>query len=122
MTTRREKIFTENFKKIQRIARLYADIWDYKGFEEISASLLSDLTEQKFVFTVKFRKHDEEGIELVDVALYGKRLGYNFGKRLEDDCVEELAANILHRACFMYELNYQRKCYKDFLEKSSQNA
>ena len=122
MITRREKIFTENLKKVQRIARLYANIWDYQGLEEISASLLSDLIEQKFVFTVKFRKHDEEGIELVDVTLHGKRLGYNFGKRLEDDCVEELAANILHRACFMYELNYQRRCYKNFLEKSSQNA
>lgn len=122
MTTRREKIFTENLKKIQRIARLYANIWDYQGLEEISASLLSDLIEQKFVFTVKFRKHNEEGIELVDVTLNGKRLGYNFGKRLKDDCVEELAANILHRACFMYELNYQRRCYKNFLEKSSQNA
>ena len=122
MITRREKIFTENLKKVQRIARLYVNIWDYQGLEEISASLLSDLIEQKFVFTVKFRKHDEEGIELVDVTLHGKRLGYNFGKRLEDDCVEELAANILHRACFMYELNYQRRCYKNFLEKSSQNA
>ena len=117
MTKRREKIFTENLKKIQKIARLYADIWDYKGFEEISASPISDLAEQKFVFNVKFRKHDEEGIELVDVTLNGKGLGYNFGKRLEDDCVEELAANILHRACFMYELNYQRRCYKKFLKK-----
>lgn len=122
MTKRKEKIFCKNLKEVQKIARLYADIWDYQGLEEISASPLSDLAEQKFIFTVKFQKHDEEGIELVDVALYGKRLGYNFGKRLEDDCVEELAANILHRACFMYELNYQRKCYKDFLEKSSQNA
>ena len=122
MTKRREKIFTENLKKIQRIARLYANIWDYQGLEEISASLLSDLVEQKFVFTVKFRKHDEEGIELVDVTLNGKRLGYNFGKKLKDDIVEELAANTLHRACFMYEVNYQRRCYKNFLEKSSQNA
>lgn len=122
MTTRREKIFTENFKKIQRIARLYANIWDYPGLEEISASPLSDSIEQKFVFTVKFRKHDEEGIELVDVTLNGKRLGYNFGKKLKDDIVEELAANALHRACFMYEVNYQKRCYKNFLEKSSQNA
>lgn len=122
MTTRREKIFTENFKKIQRIARLYANIWDYQGLEEISASPLSDSIEQKFVFTVKFRKHDEEGIELVDVTLNGKRLGYNFGKKLKDDIVEELAANALHRACFMYEVNYQKRCYKNFLEKSSQNA
>ena len=112
MTTRREKIFTENFKKIQRIARLYADIWDYKGFEEISASPLSDPIEQKFIFTVKFQKHDEEGIELLDVTLNGKRLGYNFGKRLKDSCIEELAATVIHRACFMYEVYYQRQCYK----------
>lgn len=122
MTTRREKIFTENLGKIQKTARLYADILDYQGLEEISASPLSDSIEQKFVFTVKFRKHDEEGIELVDVTLNGKRLGYNFGKKLKDDIVEELAANALHRACFMYELNYQRRCYKNFLEKSFQNA
>lgn len=122
MTTRREKIFTENLKKIQRIARLYANIWDYQGLEEISASPLSDLIEQKFVFTVKFRKHDEEGIELVDVTLNGKRLGYNFGKKLKDDIVEELAANALHRACFMYEVNYQRKRHKNFFEKLRANA
>lgn len=121
---RREKIFIENLEKIQKIARLYADIWDYKGFEEISASPpSSNLAEQKFVFRVRFQKHEEkDGAEFLDVVLYGKRLGYNFGKRLEDDCVEELAANILHRACFMYELNYQRRCYKKLLEKSSQNA
>lgn len=122
MTTRRKKIFTENLEKIQRIARLYANIWDYQGLEEISASPLSDLKEQKFVFTVKFRKHDEEGIELVDVTLNGKRLGYNFGKKLKDDIVEELAANALHRACFMYEVNYQRKRYKKIFEKLRANA
>lgn len=122
MTKRREKIFIENLKKIQRIARLYADIWDYKGFEEISASPSSNLAEQKFVFHVRFQKHEKDGAEYLDVVLYGKRLGYNFGKKLKDDIVEELAANTLHRACFMYELNYQRRCYKNFLEKSSQNA
>lgn len=122
MTTRRKKIFTENLEKIQRIARLYANIWDYQGLERISASPLSDLKEQKFVFTVEFRKHDEEGIELVDVTLNGKRLGYNFGKKLKDDIVEELAANALHRACFMYEVNYQRKRYKKIFEKLRANA
>lgn len=122
MTTRRKKIFTENLEKIQRIARLYANIWDYQGLEGISASPLSDLKEQKFVFTVEFRKHDEEGIELVDVTLNGKRLGYNFGKKLKDDIVEELAANALHRACFMYEVNYQRKRYKKIFEKLRANA
>ena len=122
MTKRREKIFIENLGKIQKIARLYADIWDYKGFQEIFTSPNSNLAEQKLAFNVRFQKHEKDGAEFLDVVLYGKRLGYNFGKRLEDDCVEELAANILHRACFMYELNYQRRCYKNFLEKSSQNA
>lgn len=122
MTKRKEKIFRENLKEVQKIARLYADIWDYQGLEEISASPLSDLAEQKIVFTVKFQKHDEEGIERLDVTLNGKRLGYNFGKRLKDSCIEELAATVIHRACFMYEVNYQRQCYKKIFKKSTQNA
>ena len=122
MTKRKEKIFRENLKEVQKIARLYADIWDYQGLEEISASPLSDLAEQKIVFTVKFQKHDEEGIEFLDVTLNGKRFGYNFGKRLKDSCVEELAATVIHRACFMYEVYYQRQCYKKIFKKSTQNA